>query len=247
MRSAVGLAGVVCLLVLNSCSPPEAPARDRASDAPKNEDWLVDAAERTGLRFTHANGMSGAHYMTEILGSGVALVDYDNDGDLDVFLVQSQGRSRLFRNNLVETGSLSFTDVTDASGIVTNGYGMGVATGDFDNDGFVDLYVTSFGSTQLFHNNGDGTFTDVSKRSGTDVAGWSVYAAFFDYDRDGWPDLFVGTYLRYSLEHNTPCFSPSGVVDYCTPNTYRPQPSRLFHNNHDGTFTDVTARSGIGS
>jgi hypothetical protein len=191
--------------------------------------------------------MSGAHYMTEILGSGVALVDYDNDGDLDVFLVQSQGRSRLFRNNLAETGSLSFTDVTGASGIVTNGYGMGVATGDFDNDGFVDLYVTNFGSNQLFHNNGDGTFTDVSKRSGTDVAGWSVSAVFFDYDRDGWPDLFVGTYLRYSLEHNTPCFSPSGVVDYCTPNTYRPQPSRLLHNNHDGTFTDVTARSGIGS
>jgi hypothetical protein len=247
MRSAVGLAGVVCLLLLNSCSPREAPAREGASDTSEREAWFVDAAARTGLSFTHANGMSGAHYMTEILGSGVALVDYDNDGDLDVFLVQSQGRSRLFRNNLAETGSLSFTDVTGASGIVTNGYGMGVATGDFDNDGFVDLYVTNFGSNQLFHNNGDGTFTDVSKRSGTDVAGWSVSAVFFDYDRDGWPDLFVGTYLRYSLEHNTPCFSPSGVVDYCTPNTYRPQPSRLLHNNHDGTFTDVTARSGIGS
>src|SRR5215467_12861702 len=247
MRAAVGFAGVVCLFVLNSCSPSEAPVKPVKNVTSERDLWFSDAAERTGLRFTHANGMSGAHYMTEILGSGVALVDYDNDGDLDVFLVQSHGRSRLFRNNLVETGSLSFTDVTDASGIVTNGYGMGVAAGDFDNDGFVDLYVTSFGSNQLFHNNGDGTFTDVSKRSGTNVDGWSVSATFFDYDRDGWPDLFVGTYLRYSLEHNTPCFSPSGVVDYCTPNTYRPQPSRLFHNNHDGTFTDVTARSGIGS
>jgi hypothetical protein len=244
MRVAVGFAGVVCLFVLNSCSPSETPAQNVTSE---RDQWFSDNAERTGLRFTHANGMLGAHSMTEILGSGVALVDYDNDGDLDVFLVQSHGRSRLFRNNLVETGSLSFTDVTDASGIVTNGYGMGVATGDFDNDGFVDLYVTSFGSNQLFHNNGDGTFTDVSKSSGTDVAGWSVSAVFFDYDRDGWPDLFVGTYLLYSLDHNTQCFSPSGAVDYCTPNTYRPQPSRLFHNNRDGTFTDVTARSGIGS
>jgi enediyne biosynthesis protein E4 len=185
--------------------------------------------------------------MTEIIGSGVALFDYDNDGDLDVFFVQSQGRSRLFRNNLSETHALTFTDVTDASSIVTTGYGMGVATGDIDNDGFIDLYVTSFGRNQLFHNNGDGTFTDVSKRSGTDVAGWSVSATFFDYDRDGWPDLFVGTYLQYSLANNTPCVAPSGAVDYCTPNTYRPQQSRLFHNNRDGTFTDVTARSHIGS
>jgi hypothetical protein len=247
MRAAVGLVGVVCVFLLNSCGPHDTPVQNRTGETSSLGEWFSDAAERTGLRFTHANGMTGAHYMTEILGSGVALVDYDNDGDLDVFFVQSRGRSRLFRNNLAETHSLSFTDVTDASGIVTTGYGMGVATGDFDNDGFVDLYVTSFGTNQLFHNNGDGTFTDVSKRSGTDVAGWSVSAAFFDYDRDGWPDLFVGTYLRYSLEHSTSCFSPSGVVDYCTPNTYRPQPSRLFHNNHDGTFTDVTARSGIGA
>jgi hypothetical protein len=247
MRTAVGVAGVVCLLALQSCRARETPAADRAVAAPQHDAWFSEAAERTGLRFTHANGMSGAHYMTEILGSGVALFDYDNDGDLDVFLVQSRGRSRLFRNNLAETHSLSFTDVTDASGIVTNGYGMGVATGDFDNDGFVDLYVTSFGTSQLFHNNGDGTFTDVTKRSGTAVAGWSVSAAFFDYDRDGFPDLFVGTYLQYSLDHNTACFSPSGAVDYCTPNTYRPQPSRLFHNNGDGTFTDVTAKSGVGA
>jgi hypothetical protein len=231
------------VLTLNGCAAKQTTA-DKTRD---RDEWFVDAAERTGLRFTHANGMSGGHFMTEILGSGVALFDYDNDGDLDVFLVQSKGRSRLFRNNLIETGTLSFSDVTDAGGITTSGYGMGVATGDFDNDGFVDLYVTSFGTSQLFHNNGNGTFTDVSKASRTAVAGWSVSAAFFDYDRDGWPDLFVGTYLQYSLEQNTKCFSPSGAVDYCTPNTYRPQPSRLFHNNHDGTFTDVTAKSGIGA
>jgi enediyne biosynthesis protein E4 len=243
MRAAVGLAIPVCMLTLSACSTPQT----TATDAHERVEWFSDTAERSGLRFRHVNGMTGNHTMTEILGSGVALIDYDNDGDLDVFLVQSRGRSQLFRNNLIETGTLSFTDVTDASGIATTGYGMGVATGDFDNDGFVDLYVTSYGTSQLFHNNGDGTFSDVSKRSGTGVSGWSVPAAFFDYDGDGWPDLFVGTYLRYNVEQNTRCFGPSGAVDYCTPNTYRPQPSRLFHNNRDGTFSDVTAKSGIGS
>jgi hypothetical protein len=230
------------LSVLAACrsEPRREPAQPGAA-------WFTDGARAAGLTFTHVNGMSGGHYMTEIIGSGVALLDYDNDGDLDVFLVQSQGASRLFRNNLSETHVLTFTDVTASSGIVTKGYGMGAATGDFDNDGFVDLYVTSFGAAQLFHNNGNGTFTDVSTRSGTDVSGWSVSATFFDYDRDGWPDLFVGNYLQYRVEDTATCFSPSGAVDYCTPNTYRPQPSRLFHNNHDGTFTDVTARSRIGS
>jgi enediyne biosynthesis protein E4 len=243
MRTAARLAIPVCLLTLSACRAPQT----TASDAREPVEWFSEAAERTGLRFRHANGMMGAHTMTEILGSGVALFDYDNDGDLDVFLVQSQGRSTLFRNNLIETGTLSFTDVTAASGIATTGYGMGAAVGDVDNDGFVDLYVTAYGSNQLFHNNGDGTFTDVSKRSGLDVSGWSVSAAFIDYDRDGWPDLFVGTYLRYNVDQTTKCFGPSGAVDYCTPNTYRPQPSRLFHNNRDGTFSDVTAKSGIGA
>ena len=228
--------------MLSACQTPP----DRGQPPPQDAAWFTDAASDAGLTFTHVNGMSGGHFMTEIIGSGVALFDYDNDGDLDVFLVQSQGPSTLFRNDLAG-GVLHFTDVTAASGIVTKGYGMGVATGDFDNDGFVDLYVTSFGTNQLFHNNGNGTFTDVSKRSGTDISGWSVSATFFDYDRDGWPDLFVGNYLQYRVDETTKCFSPSGAVDYCTPNTYRAQPSRLFHNNHDGTFTDVTARSRIGA
>jgi len=247
-----------CVLTLNACGSRETarpdgpgghgpPPPGRSGSAANNDAWFVDAAERTGLRFTHANGMSGEHSMTEILGAGVAMLDYDNDGDLDVLLIQSRGRAQLFRNNLIETGALSFTDVTRASGLITTGYGMGVATGDFDNDGLVDVYVTSFGTNQLFRNNGDGTFTDVSTHSRTDVSGWSVPAVFFDYDRDGWPDLFVGTYLRYTLDRNTRCFGPSGAVDYCTPNTYRAQPSRLFHNNHDGTFTDVTAKSGVGA
>jgi hypothetical protein len=231
--------------------------------------WFADRAAETGLIFQHINGMSGRRYMAEILAPGVALFDMDNDGDLDVYVPQgyllggaaTSSHGRLYRNDLSPGGSLHFTDITDASGIVATGYGMGVATGDFDNDGFVDLYLTNFGSNQLFHNNGNGTFTDVTARSfpagpvspklaangrGSE-GGWSVAATFFDYDRDGWLDLYVGSYLQYRLEATAKCFSPSGALDYCTPNTYKPLPGRLFHNNRDGTFTDVTARSRIAS
>ena len=216
-------------------------------------EWFVDRAADTGLTFTHVNGMSGRLYMPEILAPGVALFDMDGDGDLDIYVPQgytlggpsTTSQGRLYRNELAGSGTLHFTDVTDKSGLVATGYGMGVATGDFDNDGFVDLYLTNFGSNQLFHNNGDGTFTDITKSSGTAMSGWSVAATFFDYDRDGWLDLYVGSYLQYRLETTTTCFSPSGALDYCTPNTYKPLPGRLFHNNHDGTFADVTAKSRI--
>ena len=174
------------------------------------------APRRRGLDFVHFNGMSGALYYAEHMGPGVALFDYDNDGDLDVFIPQGQMlgtgkkleqalfppkgplplKGRLFRNDLQVnadgTRTLRFTDVTDASGLNANGYGMGVATGDYDNDGCVDLYVTALGRNQLFRNNCNGTFTDVSKESRTDDTGWSTSAAFVDYDRDGWLDLFVG-------------------------------------------------------
>ena len=190
--------------------------------------------------------MTGEFYYREIMAPGVALFDYDNDGDLDVFAVQSAGPSRLFRNDLSSTRALHFTDVTAASGIVTNGYAMGVATGDFNNDGCVDLYVTVLGPNQLFKNNCDGTFTDVSRASRTDDAGWSVSATFFDYDRDGYVDLFVGNYVEYSIAANKQCFSMSGSLDYCPPHIYRASPSHLYHNNRDGTFTDVTVKSGVG-
>jgi hypothetical protein len=267
LLTVAGLAACGC-----SRGPSNAtPKPDDNGQSSARADLFTDVAEASGLRFRHFNGMSGELTMPEILGPGVALFDYDNDGDLDVFVPQGRmlgaGKTiaqalfpprmplplggRLFRNDLVVqpdgTRTLRFTDVTAASGIVTTGYGMGVAAGDFDNDGYVDLYLTNFGSSQLLHNNGDGTFTDVTAKSGTLVTGWSVAAAFFDYDRDGWLDLYVGSYLRYSVESATPCFGPSGARDYCTPNTYRPAPGHLFHNNRDGTFTDVTARSRIAS
>ncbi len=210
--------------------------------------------------------MSGKFYQPEIMAPGVALFDYDNDGDLDVFLVQGRMlgtgppllpppagalEGRLYRNDLEikpdGTRTLHFTDVTEQSGIHTRGYGMGVAAGDIDNDGWIDLYVTGFGGNQLFHNNGDGTFTDVSTQSGTDGSGsWGVSAAFVDFDRDGWLDLFVGNYLNYSLQTHVPCFSASGAPDYCRPSVYRPAPSRLYRNLGGGRFADVTIAAGMG-
>jgi hypothetical protein len=226
----------------------------------RDEEWFVDRAAAAGIDFVHFNGMSGRFYQPEIMGPGVAMFDYDNDGDLDVYLVQGgrlgEGktltdppRGRLFRNDLTVnpdgTRTQHFTDVTDQSGINARGYGMGVATGDFDNDGCVDLYLTFFGRNRLYRNNCDGTFTDVTQQSGTGFSGWSVSASFLDFDRDGWLDLFVGNYLNYTLQAHTPCFSPSGPPDYCPPEVYRAQPSRLYRNRGDGTFVDVTAAAGL--
>jgi hypothetical protein len=269
------LAGFLTLVLVGSCSHgPDAGNRDSApasaaggSDSSFAGEWFTDEATAAGLDFTHFNGMSGQLYMPEILGPGVALLDFDNDGDLDVFLVQGQmlgrgktiadalfpprgsepPRGRLFRNDLQVsadgTRRIHFTDVTEQSGINARGYGMGVAVGDFNNDGCVDLYLTNFGRNQLYRNNCDGTFTDVSAASGTDLSGWSVSAAFVDFDRDGWLDLYVTSYLRYSIDSNTRCFSPSGVPDYCTPRSYQPLTGRLYRNMRNGTFRDVTASS----
>ena len=230
-------------------------------------EWFVDRAEESGLTFVHFNGMTGELFMPEVMAPGVGLFDIDNDGDLDVFLPQGQilgpglglsdalmppttpPRGRLFRNDLQvhQDGSrtLRFSDVTDATGIVADRYGMGVAAGDFNNDGWVDLYITNLGANQLFRNDGDGTFSDVSDESGTNDPGWSVSSAFWDYDRDGWLDLFVGNYVHYTVENNVRCHSLAGMRDYCAPFVYSPQPSRLLRNNRDGTFSDVTASAGL--
>jgi enediyne biosynthesis protein E4 len=234
------------------------------SDSDSSEGWFIDATAASGLTFTHFNGMSGEFYYPEIMPPGVALFDYDNDGDLDVFVVQgrmlgskpidnawapprgSPLGGRLFRNDLqVAAGGAHFTDVTERSGISARGYGMGVATGDYNNDGCVDLYVTNLGSNQLFRNNCDGTFTDVTAASHTASPVWSVSAAFLDFDRDGWLDLFVGHYVNYRVEGNVKCFGLAGGRDYCPPHVSAAQPSKLYRNNRDGTFTDITARAGL--
>ena len=220
--------------------------------------YFEEVASRVGLSFVHENGAAGQYYMPELLGAGVALFDYDGDGDLDVYLVQGgplDGRRgaerpthRLFRNDLDPAkgpASLRFTDVTAPSGTGHTSYGMGVAVGDYDNDGHEDLYVTAFGSNVLYRNNGDGTFTDVTAEAGVDDDRWSTAAAFVDYDRDGDLDLFVANYLDFTTAANRQCFDPAGARDYCSPTAYAPAPDRLFRNDGNGRFTDVSGAAGI--
>ncbi len=196
-----------------------------------------DASNQSGLDFWQFSGATGELLLPEIMGSGAALVDYDNDGDLDLYLVQGapapqpgagkpvvalpQGwkpGNRLFRNNLIPSGKLSFTDVTEEAGVGHSDTGMGVAAGDYDNDGFVDLYVTNYGRNVLYHNNGNGTFTDVTSRAGVESSGWSTSAAFIDYDRDGLLDLAVVHYVEFY-----PRNCAQGWKDYCGPRIF-PRP-----------------------
>src|SRR5262245_21770651 len=230
-----------------------------ASPAP---DLFVDRAAEWGLAFTYSTGQSGELYMPEIMGGGAALFDYDGDGDLDVFVVQghplkpgsadpgAKAWGRLFRNDLITPKGKDdrphFVDVTEASGIRATGYGMGVATGDYDNDGRIDLYLANFGSNQLWHNNGDGTFTDVTATAGVDDPRWSTGATFVDLDRDGWLDLFVINYVDFTVANNVRCFAPSSRRDFCGPSTFAPVPDRLLRNRRNGTFEDVSLPSGIG-
>jgi enediyne biosynthesis protein E4 len=251
-----------------SAAQPRFTPRTRDHDSP-SPTIFKEVAEQTGLRFQHYNGMTGKFYLPEITGSGAALFDFDNDGDLDVFLVQGNvlepgtkanntmfpwrgsesPRGRLFRNDLVinKDGSrtLHFTDVTDKSGIVASGYGMGVAVGDINNDGLPDLYITNLGHNQMYLNKGDGTFVDVTQKTGTDDPRWSTSASFFDYDRDGWLDLMVVNYADFSVSNSPACYAATTAQDYCTPKVFRAPGNRLFHNKGDGTFEDVTASAGI--
>lgn len=211
--------------------------------------WFRDIAEESGIRFRHVSGAEGKYYMPEIMGAGCALLDYDSDGDLDVLLIQSgmlekpTSGNRLFRNELIPSGKLAFTPA-DLPG--PPGYGMGAATGDFDNDGRIDLLITNFGSNVLYRNEGGGRFRDVTSESPqVALAGrWSTSAAFFDYDRDGWQDLIILNYVDFSVANNKKCYAPTGEIDYCTPVAYRAVPARLFHNEK-GRFVEVTTAAGL--
>ncbi|MEZ5352633.1 MAG: CRTAC1 family protein [Bryobacteraceae bacterium] len=240
---------VAMALVAAACSRAPDPALSRT-------ELFRDAAAETGLVFRHDPCVSGKYYLPEIMGSGAALFDYDNDGDLDVFLIQdqpldaataapAQPGNRLFRNELVPGGKLQFTDVTAASGLGASMYGMGAATGDFDNDGFTDLYVTAYGPNALYRNKGNGTFEDVTSASGAQDSRWSTSAAWVDYDRDGDLDLFFLNYVDFTTGNNKQCMTASGEPDYCTPKAYHPVPARLFRNDGGGRFADVTVASGI--
>ena len=224
---------------------------------------FTDVARALGVGFAHANSATSNKYLIETMGGGVALFDYDDDGRLDVFFTngarledpmpagkapdKSDPRfwNRLYHQNADHT----FSDVTEKAGLTgmpQNRYGMGVAVGDYDNDGFEDLYVTNYEGNTLYHNNRDGTFTDVTERAGVAASGWSASGGFFDYDNDGRLDLFVTRYVGWTFATNGYCGEKKpGYRAYCHPDNYEPTTSILYHNNGDGTFTDVAAKAGI--
>ena len=226
---------------------------------------FVEVAGDVGIDFVHYNGMTGQLYTAEVVGAGVALFDYDNDGDLDIYF--GQGRSfegdenrqtvfpppaaepsdRLFRNGLAETGELRFTDVTTEVGLHAPGYNTGIATGDYDRDGWVDLYLTNLGSNQLLRNLAGRGFEDATAAAGVDDRRFSVPAVFFDYDADGWLDLYVGNYHRFHRANRKRCFLTSGQPDYCGPLSQPAEADRLLRNLGDGSFVDATVSSGLGA
>ena len=213
---------------------------------------FVDVTEKADINFRHVNGAEGAYRLPETLGAGGAFFDADNDGFLDIYLVNSgywdkpssakQAMSALYRNN----GNGTFTDITQTARVANLGnYGQGAASADYNNDGNVDLYVTNFGANVLYHNNGDGTFTDVTVPAGVGDPGWSSSACFLDYNSDGHLDLFVANYLVYSLDvPYLPC-GEDGIHTYCHPSLFEGAPDRLYHNNGDGTFTDVSQAADV--
>jgi hypothetical protein len=241
------LAGLTLLL---GCAAGCGRSTESSNSTPSSRPWFEEIAVRAGIDFVHHSGHKDRHYLPEIMGGGAALFDMDNDGFLDLYLIQSGDLldsaagtgNRLYRNR----GNGTFEDVTERSGAGVHGYGMGVAAGDFDNDGFTDLYVTNFGRNVLLKNDGHGHFVDVTAKAGVASAGWSTGAAFVDYDGDGLLDLFVVHYLNWQRSAEVECFSLTGVPDYCSPASYDlPSAASLYHNNGDGTFTDVSVRSGL--
>jgi enediyne biosynthesis protein E4 len=204
------------------------------------------------ISWVHSNGRSPEMYLPETVGAGCAFLDYDNDGWMDIYLVNSGRcdfydphpplRNALYHNNRDGT----FSDVTESAGVPGDAYGMGVAVGDYDGDGFPDIYVTQYPHSILYHNNGNGTFTDVTSSAGVSAPGWGTSAVWFDYDNDGKLDLFVCRFVDFDKAKNKWCGDRStGMRFYCIPSVYDPMPCWLFHNNGDGTFTDVSKKSGV--
>src|SRR6185312_699707 len=238
------LAGGAALAFPGMRAAPGGPGRDRA---------IFDeiTPQSSGITWVHENAMSAQHFPPETLGPGCAFLDYDNDGWMDLYLVNSGPcdfytpktplRDALYKNNRNGT----FTDVTERAGLGrSKTFGMGVAVGDYDHDGYPDLFVTGYGRSILYRNNGNGTFTDVSDKAGLALRGWTTSAVWFDYDNDGRLDLYVCSYIDYA--NKIACPDSLGRRHYCTPNLYKPTHGFLFHNNGDGTFTDVTYGTAIG-
>ncbi len=237
-------AAIIAVLLSVFCA-----LRPAASSEPRVQ--FVNVAREAGITFKHENGASKEKLMPETFGAGVAWIDFDNDGLPDLFFSNGADLAHgkpspgnvLYRN----LGNGKFEDVTKKAGVSGNGmFATGVTVGDYDNDGFLDLFITGYNSRQLFHNNGDGTFTDVTAKAGLSGGGWSSSAAWVDYDRDGYLDLFVARYLEYDIKNAPYCgYKQEGYRMYCDPQQFDGVPDQLFHNNHDGTFTDVSVKAGI--
>ena len=220
---------------------------------------FVEVAQQSGVVFHHQSGRRGELWTLEITGAGGAVLDFDGDGRLDLWLLQGgplptptgQPRraplpqDRLYRN-VGEAGALRFEDVTEASGAAATGYGMGIATGDIDNDGDLDVFLANYGPNQLFENLGGGRFRDITASAGVAGDAWSIAASFADVDGDGFADLYVGNYLHFPVSSYTPCRRWSSRLSYCAPSNFQPQPDRLYRNLGDKRFRDVSASAGVG-
>ena len=229
---------------------PHAPDAGHANQRPSGPIQFDDVTAQSGISFKHNSGAFGKKYLPETMGSGACFIDYDNDGWQDIFLVNSmdwpdhkthKSYPALYHNNRDGT----FTDVTREAGLAIEMYGMGCAIGDYDNDGFDDIYVTGVGGNHLFHNNGKGRFTDVTQKAGVSTPGFATSAIWFDYDNDGKLDLFVLHYVTWSREKDLYCSLDGKNKSYCTPDAYKGESATLYHNMGNGVFEDVTRRAGL--
>src|SRR5262245_17950179 len=253
-RTIVLVTACLALAALVQDTVPAAPSQ-RSERPPERLPMFRDVAPLVGLDFVHISGASEQRFIREIVGSGGLFFDYDNDGWIDLFLVDGgsladpavaqKARHRLYHNR----GNGTFEDVTARSGIQHRDYGMGACAGDYENDGLIDLYVTNVGSNRLYHNAGRGRFTEVPNAGGANPNQWSTSCAFLDVDRDGYLDLFVTNYVNSTRGKNQFCgiAGPPPVRDYCHPLMYPPLTSVLYRNRGNGTFEDISARSGVGA
>ncbi|MGB5659000.1 MAG: VCBS repeat-containing protein, partial [Thermoanaerobaculia bacterium] len=257
MRSIPPLLVVPCLLgaallSLTCGDAPPGPGSTVAAtpDQTPPSQWFTDVTDEVGLDFVHGAVAADRLDMPAVMSGGAALLDFDNDGDLDIYLTNGQdvlprervddgGRNRLYRRE----ADGRYTDVTAESGLGDAGYGMGIAVGDIDNDGWVDVFVTNYGPDRLYRNLGDGSFADVTASAGVKVDGWSASAVFCDFDRDGFLDLYVNRYVDYLPTKR--CSAKDGRQDFCGPESFRPIHDVLLHNHGDGTFRDITEAVGI--